>query len=222
MWTSRYQEGLKKTKELQDLKEEEEIEEERDESENRTGTTTTTETDSGEDEIVPGVADEIIYRTPKFDEWYKNAGEKEIEAEYLDGAGSEASWYRPNMTLDGEISGVPHFNSECIMYSGTKVADGKVRWTATNDDCILAEEGAAIRDSSNGKDSSGNLVLRFNATIKVNEEVFSYGNKHVMAIRPGRQNVTDSYVQIQNMFDERARDCTAADTDCTVINTGGN
>ena len=173
---------------------------------------------------MPGVADEIIYRTPKFDDWYK-AGEenKEVSADYLgDASGAKQYWYKPVMTLDGSISGVPHFDSECIEYSGAETGEDKVRWTATNEGCLLAEEGAAIRDSSNGKDSSGNLVLRFNATIKINEEVFSYANKHVMAIRPGRQNVTDSYVQIRNMFDERARDCTAADTDCTTTNAGGN
>jgi len=208
-----------------DEKEEKEEEEERDEDENRTGTTTTTETDSGEDEVVPGVADEIIYRTPQFDKWYE-AGEKNLilDADYVDGnsGNNEQYQYQPKMTLSGEISGVPHFESECIIYSGDEIADGKVRWTAQNEGCLLAEEGASIRDSSNGKDSSGNLVLRFNATIKINEEVFSYANKHMMAIRPGRQNVTDSYVQIQNMFEERARDCTVADTDCTAINSGGN
>lgn len=202
--------------------EEVEDEEEVEEDVQRSGTTTTTETDSGEDEIVLGVADELIYRTPKFDEWYEDAGKTEVLADYLDGEGAEPVYYLPDITLDGTISGVPHFNSECIEYTGTEISEGKVRWTATNDNCMLAEEGASIRDSSNGKDSSGNLVLRFNATIKINEDVFSYANKHVMAIRPGKQNVTDSYVQIQNMFDERARDCTAADTDCTSANTGGN
>ena len=36
---------------------------------------------------------------------------------------------------------------------------------------MLSTADVVIRDSSNGRDSAGNLVLRFNATITVNENV---------------------------------------------------
>ena len=152
----------------------------------------------------PQVQDEIIYRTPLFNQWHEDGGTKEDNG------------YTPNMTLDGEITGVPHFASECFKYTGTEVPGSeKVKWAAEND-CMLAPDGVDIRESSNGKDTSGNLVLRFSATINLNEQLFFFKNKHVMAIGPSGQNVTDSYVQIEGMFDERAEDCEAGDNSCST------
>jgi len=149
-----------------------------------------------------------IWRTPQFNDWYKE-----------DPAEDE-----PYMTLDGAISNVPHFESSCISYSGTEVeaaTDEKpatVTWETYNDTCLLVPDGIdgiRISDSSNGRGASEELVLRFSATITLNPEVFSFSNKHVLAIAPsGRFNVTDSYVQIQNMFAERAADCAPGDTAC--------
>ena len=132
-----------------------------------------------------------VYRSPKFQNWYKEG--------YMDESGN--------------ISGVPHFNSECITYSGSDMGSG-VKWTSTND-CKLATEDVVVRDSSNGRNSSGDLVLRFSATVTLDEAVFKFTNKHVMAISPTGQNVTDSYVQIQGMFAERAADCSDSDVVCT-------
>ena len=174
---------------------------------------TTTEEGQRGDASVP---DEIIYRTPLFNEWHENGGKSTSEGGYA-----------PNMTLSGEISGVPHFDSSCFKYTGADAYNGNqtvVKWSAENT-CILAPNGVDIRESSNGKDNSGNLVLRFNATIELAEELFFFKNKHVMAIGPAGQNVTDSYVQIEGMFDERAQDCAAEDDSCSanVQNmTGGN
>ena len=83
-------------------------------------------------------------------------------------------------------------------------------------------DGINISDSSNGRDASGELVLRFSAVITLNPEVFSFNNKHVLTIGPaGRYNVTDSYVQIQSLFAKRAEDCLPGDTVCNSnINTG--
>lgn len=136
-----------------------------------------------------------IYRSPRFSDWYK--------AGYMDES--------------GEIVGVPHFNSECITYTGASTGSG-MKWTSNND-CMLAADDVVIRDSSNGRDSSGNLVLRFNATIPLSETVFKFTNKHILAISPTGQNVTDSYRQIEGMFAERAADCSDSDVICTTTST---
>ena len=45
----------------------------------------------------------------------------------------------------------------------------------------------------------------------------------MLALGPsGRYNVTDSYVQIQNIFGERAADCAPGDTACNSANTNTN
>ena len=136
-----------------------------------------------------------IYRSPRFSEWYKDGYMKE----------------------DGSISGVEHFNSECITYSGMS-AGNTMKWISEND-CLLSNDDPVIRDSSNGRDSAGNLVLRFNATLSLDPMIFSFTNKHVMAISPSGQNVTDSYKQIEGMFAERAADCADSDVVCTTTAT---
>ena len=151
-----------------------------------------------------------IWRTPQFEEWYKD--------EHID--------------LSGQISGIPHFNSQCITYSGTlDEKDSKtIKW---NDDktCHLVpsnnnESGIKISDSSNGRGAGDELVLRFSAVITLDPAVYQFNNFHMLAIPPAdRVNVTDSYVQIQNMFSEPARACDPTDTAC-ISNTqnlnGGN
>lgn len=139
-----------------------------------------------------------IYRSPRFSDWYKEG--------YMDESGS--------------ISGVPHFASECIQYSGA-TSSGVMKWTSTNE-CMLVAEDPVIQDSSNGRDSNGSLVLRFNAAITLDPQVFMFTNKHVMAISPSGQNVTDSYRQIEGMFAERAADCADSDVVCTATSTGGD
>ncbi|MBQ6375352.1 hypothetical protein IJJ37_00215 [Candidatus Saccharibacteria bacterium] len=147
-----------------------------------------------------------IWRTPQFKDWYKE-NPKENE---------------PQMSLDGVIENVAHFNSSCMTYEGIEDEKGNVTWKTSNDACLLVPDGTdgiKISDSSNGRGAGDELVLRFSATITVNPEVYSFTNKHVIAMAPsGRYNVTDSYVQIQNMFGERAADCAANDTACN----GGN
>ena len=150
-----------------------------------------------------------IWRTPQFDDWYKeNPGNDE-----------------PYIGLDGSIHNIPHFNSSCITYSGTEnEKNDEITWTAENASCRLVPNddedspGISISDSSNGRDSEENLVLRFSATITFAPEAFNFNNHHLIALSPnGRYNVTDSYSQIQSMFTERASDCEKDDTIC--INT---
>lgn len=156
-----------------------------------------------------------VWRTPQFDDWYK---EKE-------------SGNQPSMSLDGEIKNVPHFESACTTYTGTEGSGSNPKWGTTND-CKLVygtaseegtdESGITITESSNGRDSSNELVLRFNANITLAPEVFQFANTHMIAVAPsGQRNVTDSYVQIQSMFGQRASDCADGDTDCKTANTNG-
>ena len=138
----------------------------------------------------------MIWRTPDFQNWYEGSDRK--------------------ITLDGQITGVPHFVSSCIKYTGTEY-DGSVKWTSVNS-CKLVPEEIAITDSSNGRESGGNLVLRFSTIIKIEPEAFAFANKHMMAIAPtGHINMTDSYIQIKSMFEERASDCLDGDDLCTSV-----
>lgn len=141
-----------------------------------------------------------IWRTPQFNPWY-NSGK---------------------MDLNGSISGIEHFNSECFTYRGSDTR-GEVRWTSVNNECVLAPEGLEVLSSSNGRNESNNLVLKFSAKTTLAEAFFSFQNKHMVAIGPLGQNVTDSYVQIGNMFAQEARECAVDDTECNTnrVNEGG-
>ncbi len=136
-----------------------------------------------------------IWRTPQFKEWYA----------------------KDKIDTGGTIMDVPHFESACITYSGVEDGD-EVKWSADNS-CMIVDEDPVIRDSSNGRDASGNLVLRFSATVVLNPEVLSFQNKHMMAISPTGQNVTDSYRQVEGMFAKRAEDCGENDTTCLMSTT---
>lgn len=144
-----------------------------------------------------------IWRTPQFDKWYEDS----------------------KMSLDGAVSGIEHFNSACTTYTGmlvtssTSTSKGNVRWTSTND-CMLAPEGLEITSSSNGRDESENLVLKFTGTSVFESAFFNFNNKHMLAIGPLGQNVTDSFVQIGNMFAQEAAECEPDDTEC--LNNSNN
>ena len=152
-----------------------------------------------------------IWRTPNYSEWYKS-GDK------------------TNITLDGVIQGVPHFNSQCITYTGNDTNNrDNPKWDSENSCNLIAIDsevpgGIKISESSNGRDSNEELVLRFNATIYVNPEFYKFNNHHMIALAPdNRVNVTDSFVQIQNMFSQRASDCKEGDTSCqSTVNSGGD
>ena len=148
-----------------------------------------------------------IWRTPQFEEWRKNS----------------------NMDLEGTISGVPHFESQCTTYYGVANANNTVNWSSVNDSCLLIANAAEnednnkiIQSSSNGRGAEDNLVARFTANLIINPAYFSFNNHHAIAVGPtGRYNVTDSYVQIQNMFGQRATACAENDAACINAN-GGN
>ncbi len=150
-----------------------------------------------------------IWRTPNYTEWYKS-GDK------------------TNITLDGVIQGVPHFDSQCITYRGDDSNNrDKPKWDSENTCNLIitsgdGENGMDIIESSNGRDANEELVLRFEAVISINPEFYKFDNHHMMALPPNnRINVTDSFVQIQNMFSQRAEDCDKDDTSCqSSVNSG--
>lgn len=143
------------------------------------------------EEVVKGLDSKDIWRTPQFESWYKDN----------------------KMSLDGSINNVEHFESECIAYSGVGGSDSKITWSAENS-CDLAPDGVTVSDSANARDASNNLVLRFSAATTIDSGFFAYNNKHVMGIGPFGQNVTDSYVQTENIFVAPARECEYGDNDC--------
>lgn len=148
-------------------------------------------------ELYSGVEVVKIWRTPLFDEWYAN--------EY--------------MSLDGSISGVPHFESSCYSYDGTfDEGTEMVYFTEINDSCLLIEDGVGgfvIETSGNARNQDEELVLTFDGTIKVSAEYFKMQNTHMMAIGVNRRyNVTDSFVQVQSMFVLPAVECDEDDIEC--------
>lgn len=159
-----------------------------------------TENETG-DALTENVVTRVkIWRTPQYDQWYISG----------------------NMDLQGEIRGVEHFVSQCTTYSGIAVGS-TAKWTSNND-CLLAPDGLTVGTSNNARDESGNLVLKFSATTTIDPNFYYFNNKHMIAIGPMGQNVTDSYVQIQGMFTQEAEECDANDVDClnNTSNRGGN
>ena len=188
------------------------------------------------------IPDEKIWRTPQFETWSKGtevktsedgvaddlASSRDSSTQTENGAEVETitiknvknSIYKPSMDLKGKILGVPHFESECIKYSGNVVNENgneTTKWSAENN-CKMVPEGIQITDSSNGRDANNNLVLRFSAVLAIDPVIFAYNNKHIMAIGPTSQNVTDSYQQIKGMFAAPANDCRADDAECSSHN----
>lgn len=189
-----------------DLLEEDE-EEENDESEDDEESDDKTSTDEyGESEMrytfeaYNGQEVVKIWRTPQFEEWY--ADEK--------------------MDFSGKISGIPHFESECISYEGVEDSYGNPYFRQINDECYLVKdgvEGFRIEQSSNGRNQDQDLVLSFRASILIDPEYFKMQNYHMVALGPsGRFNVTDSYMQVQSLFVAPVIEC---DTNDTACNGGG-
>ncbi len=150
-----------------------------------------------------------IWRTPQFSDWYKTT----------------PSDSQPYMSLDGTISNVEHFESSCVKYVGVVTSDSQnPKWNQADNPCKLVQSsgedgsnGIKITDSSNGRGADDQLVLRFSAIITLNPQVYLFNNHHLLALAPsGHHNVTDSFVQIQTMFGERAADCAADDTACNT------
>lgn len=218
---------VKAVKENDAAKDSENSESEEDEADEK-------KTSSEAKKVINVVPNEKIYRTPQFTDWH-NGKEQSTKSDGVDDdlpehltSGDEKTVYntayynyKPSMSLsNGEILNVPHFESSCIQYSGAESdsetdSNGKpiVKWSAANE-CKLVPDGVKVAESSNGQDQDKNLVLTFSASITINPDAFAYKNKHVMAIGPNGQNVTDSYVQLEKLFTAPAVECSNGDTSC--------
>ena len=130
----------------------------------------------------------IIRRT------YDNSEDKE---EYKNGNDRKA-----DKKSDSTTKGY-YFESACIEY---KTDTGEFDEEATLKKCpLLGEDGLVISNSSYGRGAEDQMVLSFSASVMVDPRVFRTSNKHMQVIGPSRQNVTDSYVQIRDMFTAKAR-----------------
>ena len=95
-----------------------------------------------------------------------------------------------------------YFDSKCLQYD----ENGKFNEQQTLETCPLLSEEPNIGDSSFGRDSDENMVLSFSWTLTITHDVFLSTNKHMLIVGPTRQNVTDSYIQIKDMFTEAVHD----------------
>lgn len=159
-----------------------EASDESDESEESTSAEGTTSTDAKVAESTSGVTDIRIRRT------YNDRSDME---KYRNGNDSYG-----NSTEKGY-----YFESECLQYTDS----GKFDEKATLEQCPLLSEEPNIGDSSYGRNSEKKMVLSFSATLTITHDVFLARNKHVQVIGPTRQNVTDSYIQVRDMFTDAAQ-----------------
>ncbi len=148
-----------------------------------------------------------IWRTPLYSSWYK---EHQTEGQ-------------PYISLDGQISGVPHFESKCISRTGAIAQGQTVPKFTEESSCKLVPgvssgvEGGGIQilESANGKTENDELVLRFSARISFDPGMFLSKSHHAIVLPlSGHHNVTDSYVQVQSMFGQRAKACEDNDQTC--------
>lgn len=107
---------------------------------------------------------------------------------------------KANGTKDS-VSGY-YFQSECMQYGD----DGEFDEESTLETCpLMAEDGLLISGSSYGSGSDDEMVLTFSASLSLDPRVFKVGSKYMQIIGPSRQNVTDSYVEVRDMFTEKAK-----------------
>ena len=123
--------------------------------------------------------------------------------------------------LDGEEKEY-YFKHECVRYAKNgEDKDGNVVW-AVNNDCYLAEgrNDMLIPEHKDGADESNNgkMVLKFTAMLTLDPEILSFKNKHLILMTPTRKNVTDSYLQIDDMLNGGVRLCDEGTGNC---NAGG-
>jgi hypothetical protein len=96
---------------------------------------------------------------------------------------------------DTSVSGY-YFESECIKYDENGLIDENASLTS----CPLLAGEMEVGQPGQSRDDNGNMVVSFDATVPISRTIFEDRVNHVMILGPTRQNVTDSYVQIRNMF----------------------
>ena len=113
--------------------------------------------------------------------------------------GNDTKGERPS-----DQEGLYYFESACLVYDeDTNLFNEEETLKACP---VLAEDGLSINSSSYGRGAEDQMVLSFSANVILNPEVFKANNKFMQIIGPSRQNVTDSYVEIRDMFTDKARD----------------
>ena len=95
-----------------------------------------------------------------------------------------------------------YFESQCNGYDEEDNLDESMRL----ENCPLITEEVTVNDSTYGKDSDGQAVVSFSTTVYINIEMFKGSNNHMQIIGPTRMNVTDSYIQVRDMFTEKAEE----------------
>ena len=96
---------------------------------------------------------------------------------------------------DTTVSGY-YFESKCIKYD----ENGLIDESASLESCPLLSGEMEVGQPSQRRDDDGNMVVSFDAIVPISKTIFQDRVSHVMVLGPSRQNVTDSYVQIRNMF----------------------
>ena len=93
-----------------------------------------------------------------------------------------------------------YFKSECLQYNDDEAQ------TIDEDDtleaCPVLADSLVLGEPSVGRDSDGVLRQSIEANVPLSREIFLAKNAHMRIKGPSRQNVTDSYIQIRNMFSE--------------------
>ena len=107
--------------------------------------------------------------------------------------------YKNNNDENYKNPGKYYFSSKCLQYD----ENGNFDEESTIKECPLLSSEPGIKNSSFGRNSNGDELLTFTATISLTPKVFRAVNTHIQIIGPSRQNVTDSYVQIRDMFTEK-------------------
>ena len=88
-----------------------------------------------------------------------------------------------------------YFESEFITYDEHGIDE-----ESSLEKCPVLGGDLYVSDPSLGLDSDDNLRLAFEANIPITRDIFLAKNHNMQIISPTRQNVTDSYIQIRDMF----------------------
>ena len=105
---------------------------------------------------------------------------------------------RGNDTLKESKKSGYYFQSECIQYD----SDGNIDQESTVGTCGLLDGDVVLQGGSYGKGDNGGMLLTFTAQFVVAREAFLTVNRHMNFVGPSRQNVTDSYVPVRDIFTE--------------------
>ena len=91
-----------------------------------------------------------------------------------------------------------YFESECLQYD----EEGNISQDLTVDACSLLDGDVLLEAGSYGKGEGGSMLLTFTAQFTISRDAFLAKNKHMNFVGPTKQNVTDSYVPVRDIFTE--------------------